>query len=124
MELNHDRPEGYFFIRAIRSDAVIVIDRELRSSFLIAPDRVIETWPVTSISTLDTAAVQDILKLQPEVTLLGTGSRQQFPDKAVLLPLLREGIGVEVMDNSAAGRTYNLLAAEGRKVVAAFILPG
>ena len=79
---------------------------------------------MTSIGTLDAAAMHGILELQPEVAILGTGRRQQFPDKAVLLPLLREGIGVEVMDNSAAGRTYNLLAAEGRKVVAAFILPG
>ncbi len=124
MELIHDRAEGYFFIRAIRNDAVVVIDRELRSSFLIAPDRVIETWPVTSIDDLDAAAVQGILDQEPEVTILGTGRRQQFPDKTVLLPLLRRGIGVEVMDNSAAGRTYNLLAGEGRKVVAAFILPG
>ena len=124
MQLNHDRAEGYFFIRAIRRDAVIVIDRELRSSFLIAPDRVVETWPVASIGNLDAAAVQGILELQPEVAILGTGNRQQFPDKTVLLPLLRQGIGVEVMDNAAAGRTYNLLAAEGRKVVAAFILPG
>ena len=124
MQLNHDRAEGYFFIRAIRRDAVIVIDRELRSSFLIAPDRVVETWPVASIGSLDAAAVQGILELQPEVAILGTGNRQQFPDKTVLMPSLRQGIGVEVMDNAAAGRTYNLLAAEGRKVVAAFILPG
>ena len=124
MQLIHDRAEGYFFIRAIRSDAVVVINRELRSSFLIAPDRVIETWPVTSIDGLDATAVQGILDQEPEVAILGTGSRQHFPDKSILLPLLRRGIGVEVMDNSAAGRTYNLLAAEGRKVIAAFILPG
>ncbi|MBL0164094.1 MAG: Mth938-like domain-containing protein [Xanthomonadales bacterium] len=124
MQLIHDRAEGYFFIRAIRRDAVVVIDRELRSSFLIAPDRVIETWPVTSIDGLDATAVQGILDQEPEVAILGTGSRQHFPDKSILLPLLRRGIGVEVMDNSAAGRTYNLLAAEGRKVIAAFILPG
>lgn len=124
MQLIHDRAEGYFFIRAIRSDAVVVINRELRSSFLIAPDRVIETWPVTSIDGLDGTAVQGILDQEPEVAILGTGRRQQFPDKSILLPLLRRGIGVEVMDNSAAGRTYNLLAAEGRKVIAAFILPG
>ncbi len=124
MQLTHDRAEGYFFIRAIRGDAVIVIDRELRSSFLIAPDRVIEAWPVTSIDDLDAAAVQGILDQEPEVAILGTGSRQSFPDKSILLPLLRRGIGVEVMNNAAAGRTYNLLAGEGRKVIAAFILPG
>ncbi|MFZ1837944.1 MAG: Mth938-like domain-containing protein [Dokdonella sp.] len=124
MQLIHDRAEGHFFIRAIRDDAVVIIDRELRASFLIAPDRIVEAWPIAHVDDLDAAAVQTILELNPEVAILGTGRRQQFPDKALLLPLLRQGIGVEVMDNSAAGRTYNLLAGEGRKVVAAFILPG
>ncbi|MFA7319841.1 MAG: MTH938/NDUFAF3 family protein [Dokdonella sp.] len=124
MQLIHDRAEGYFFIRAIRDEAVVIIDRELRASFLIAPDRIVEAWPIARVDDLDAAAVQVILDQHPEVAILGTGRRQQFPDKALLLPLLRQGIGVEVMDNSAAGRTYNLLAAEGRKVVAAFILPG
>ncbi|HQV73327.1 MAG: Mth938-like domain-containing protein [Xanthomonadales bacterium] len=124
MQLIHDRAEGHFFIRAIRDDAVVIIDRELRASFLIAPDRIVEAWPIARVDDLDAAAVQTILELNPEVAILGTGRRQQFPDKALLLPLLRQGIGVEVMDNSAAGRTYNLLAGEGRKVVAAFILPG
>lgn len=124
MQLIHDRAEGYFFIRAIRDEAVVIIDRELRASFLIAPDRIVEAWPIARVDDLDAAAVQVILDQHPEVAILGTGRRQQFPNKALLLPLLRQGIGVEVMDNSAAGRTYNLLAAEGRKVVAAFILPG
>ena len=37
---------------------------------------------------------------------------------------LSRGIGLEAMDNAAAGRTFNLLAAEGRRVIAAFLLPG
>lgn len=124
MQLIHDRAEGYFFIRAIRDEAVVIIDRELRASFLIAPDRIVEAWPIARVDDLDAAAVQVILEQHPEVAILGTGRHQRFPDKALLLPLLRQGVGVEVMDNAAAGRTYNLLAAEGRKVVAAFILPG
>lgn len=122
MQLIHDRAEGYFYIRAVRPDAVVVIDREMRSSFAMAPDRVIEQWPATDIGSLDEEAILSILAIEPEVVILGTGNRQQFPDRKLLLPLLRQGIGVEVMDNAAAARTYNLLAAEGRRVVAAFIL--
>ena len=124
MELTHDRAEGYFFIRAVREHSVIVIDRELASSFLIAPDKVVEEWPIRAIEALDAAAMQAIVDLDPELLILGSGRDQRFPDQSLLLPLLRQGIGVEVMHNSAAGRTYNLLAGEGRKVVAAFILPG
>ncbi len=124
MELIQDRAEGYFFIRAVRDASVVVIDRELTSSFLIAPDRVIEGWAPRAIEELDAAAIQVIVELQPELVILGSGRAQQFPGQTMLLPLLRRGIGAEVMHNAAAGRTYNLLAGEGRKVVAAFILPG
>jgi uncharacterized protein len=55
--------------------------------------------------------------------LLGTGARLARPPVAALAPLLTRGIGCEVMDNAAAARTFNLLAGEGRKVVAAFVLP-
>ena len=122
MQLIHDRAEGYFFIRAVKEDAVVIIDRELHASFLIAPDQVVEAWPVSGIDKLDENAIQAILDIEPEVVILGSGLRQQFPDRKLLLPLLRKGIGVEVMDNAAAARTYNLLAAEGRRVAAAFIL--
>ncbi|MEZ5463060.1 Mth938-like domain-containing protein [Dokdonella sp.] len=122
MQLIHDRPEGYFFVRAVRPDAIVVIDRELRSSFVLAPDQVIECWSAADVGSLDETAIQAIRATGPEVVILGSGNRQRFPDRKVLLPLLRDGIGVEVMDNAAAARTYNLLAAEGRRVVAAFIL--
>ncbi len=122
MQLIHDRPEGYFFIRAWRADAITVIDRELRRSFVIAPDRVIEDWPPTTVAGLDAARIEGLLELDPELVLLGTGNRLVFPPRELLLPLHRRRIGVEVMDNGAASRTYNLLAAEGRRVVAAFLL--
>lgn len=124
MQLTHDRAEGYFFIRAVRENAIVVMDRELTSSFLVAPDQVIEEWPPAAITELDGNAIQIIADLDPELVILGTGTAQKFPPQTVLLPLLGRGIGVEVMHNAAAGRTYNLLASEGRKVVAAFILSG
>jgi uncharacterized protein len=40
----------------------------------------------------------------------------------VLAAFLKRGIGVETMDNGAAARTWDILAGEGRNVVAAFIL--
>lgn len=122
MQLTYDRAEGYFFIRACRAEGIVVIDRELCTSFVISPDRVIEDWPVASVAGLDAAAMEAVLDLDPEVVLFGSGQRQQFPAHEMLLPLLRRGIGVEVMDNAAAARTYNLLAAEGRRVAASFIL--
>lgn len=57
----------------------------------------------------------------PEVLLIGTGLKQHMLPAAVTRPLLDIGIGVEVMSTQAAARTYNILMAEGRRVVAALL---
>lgn len=57
----------------------------------------------------------------PEVLLVGTGARQRLLPPATLRPLLAMGIGIEVMDTEAAARTYNILMAEGRRVIVALI---
>jgi uncharacterized protein len=123
MDLSLERPEGYLYVRRVAAHGITLIDRELTSSFLLAPDRAIENWPVTAPETLDASHVEALLALNPELVVLGTGARQAFPAAEFMAGFLRRNIGIEVMDNAAAARTYNLLADEGRRVVAAFILP-
>ncbi|MBA8885255.1 Mth938-like domain-containing protein [Dokdonella fugitiva] len=123
MQLTHELPEGHFFFRACAPGAVTVVDRELTASLLLAPDRIVEDWPVAVPGDFDVAAAEAIAALEPEVVLLGTGETQVFPSREALVALLRRRIGVEVMTNAAACRTYNLLAGEGRRVVAAIMLP-
>lgn len=122
MQFTQDLPEGYLFFRACAADAVTVVDRRLTRSFVLAPDRLVEDWPVTRAEQFDAAAAEAIAALEPEVVLLGTGERQRFPPREATVTLLRRRIGIEVMDNAAACRTYNLLAGEGRRVVAAIML--
>jgi uncharacterized protein len=124
MDLSLDRPGEYLFVRRVTEHAITVVDRELTASFLLSPERAVEQWPVTDSRALTEQHVQEVLELEPEVVLLGTGKRQQFPPAAFMAGFLRKGIGIEVMDNGAAARTYDLLAGEGRRVVVAFILPG
>ena len=123
MQLSQERPEGYLFFRACAEDAVTIVDRVLTHSFLVAPDRLVEDWPVDCAAQFDLAAVESVVALNPEVVLLGTGVRQVFPPREAQVALLRRRIDIEVMDNAAVCRTYNLLAGEGRRVVAAIMLP-
>ncbi|KRE99497.1 hypothetical protein ASG87_13895 [Frateuria sp. Soil773] len=123
MDLSLDRPGEYLFVRRVDERAITVVDRELTRSFLLAPDRLVEDWPVGDAGMLDAGHVEAILALQPELVLLGTGPRQVFPAAAFMAGFLRKGIGVEAMNNAAAARTYDLLASEGRRVAVAFILP-
>lgn len=122
MDLSLDRPDGYLYVRRVGAHAVTLADRELKHSFLLAPDRVVEGWPVDAAATLTADHVDALLALQPELVLLGTGTRQVFPAAAFMAGFLRKGVGIEIMDNAAAARTYNLLAGEGRRVVAGFIV--
>jgi uncharacterized protein len=58
---------------------------------------------------------------RPEVLLVGTGERHIMLSRDILDPLIRVGVGVECMSTAAAARTYNVLMAEGRLVIAALI---
>ena len=63
-----------------------------------------------------------LIPLKPEVVLLGTGSRQRLPPPALYAAFAERGIGLEVMDNRAACRTFNLLLSEYRDVAVALML--
>ncbi|MBA4214597.1 MAG: hypothetical protein C0449_16110 [Polaromonas sp.] len=58
----------------------------------------------------------------PELVVFGSGTRLRFAPPALLRGLMARRIGVETMDTAAACRTYNILAGEGRRVVAALLL--
>lgn len=123
MDLSLDQSGGYLLVRRVGAGSITLLDRELSTSFLLAPDKAIENWGISDAAQLDADQVPAILALNPELVILGTGERQRFPAAAFMAGFLRQNIGIEVMDNAAAARTYNLLAGEGRQVVAAFILP-
>ena len=111
-----------FAIRSVGSDAIVVNDVSLRTSFYLSPESLHEDWPPRNIDALQPDDLAGPLALEPEVILLGTGARQRFPAAVVMAACLRRGVGIEVMDNAAAARTFSVLANEGRRVVAAFLL--
>jgi uncharacterized protein len=123
MQLNHERPDYAWVLRGADGRHARVNDRVIEHSFALAPDRLVEDWPVpASAAALEPAHLQPLLDLSPELIVLGTGARQAFPPAAVMAACLTRGIGIEVMDNAAAARTYNVLASEGRRVVVALLL--
>jgi len=124
MALIEHRPEGHHIVRRVSANGIVVDEREFAASLALAPDRADTAFAPRSVDEIDDAAIDAILALQPALVLLGTGARQRFPAQAVMAAFLRRGIGIEAMDNAAAARTFNLLAAEGRRVVAVFLLGG
>jgi uncharacterized protein len=76
----------------------------------------------TDFSKLTQAHFDELLQLQPELVIFGSGAKLRFPPPALLSGLIARRIGVESMDSAAACRTYNVLVSEGRTVVAALLL--
>jgi uncharacterized protein len=90
-------------------------------NLVLAPDQPVSTWSAASFDALRAEDFGPVLRLRPEVVLLGTGERQQFPHPRLTRKLAEARIGVEVMSTAAACRTYNILMSEGRRVVAALL---
>ncbi|PWW45930.1 Mth938-like domain-containing protein [Melaminivora alkalimesophila] len=79
-------------------------------------------WDCHRFEDLTAAHFAPLLELDVEVVLFGSGARTRFAKPAWIAPLMRRRIGVESMDTQSACRTYNILAGEGRKVVAVLLL--
>ena len=95
---------------------------QVRQSLILTPLQLITDWEPNQLDELAATHLEMILKLEPELVLLGTGSRQRFPAMDIMLPLQQAQVGIEVMDTAAACRTFNILVAEGRHVVAALLM--
>jgi len=138
MQVNQDNDLSSFSIRAYQpgeisvtlpasgsSDVAQPVEVEtLQCSFIISPKHLIRDWPPLTIEMLTADHLQSMIELKPEVVILGTGQKLQFPERAILAKLHNQQLGVEVMDTAAACRTYNILMMEGRFVVAGMINPG
>jgi uncharacterized protein len=109
-------------IRHYEPGQLTINDRVLETSVLVTPGTDLRDWPPATFEDLVPEHATPILDLEPEVVLLGTGPSQRFPEREIMLAFLERGIGIEVMDTASACRTYNILMAEDRRVVAALII--
>ncbi len=109
-------------IQGYDSGSVVVNGQQYSRSIVVLPDQLITEWRPARFSDLQESDLQQLLERNPEVVLLGTGPRQEFPSPSLLALFLDRQIGIETMDTASACRTYNILAAEGRRVAAALLL--
>ena len=95
---------------------------EYRDNLLVTPERIVTGWAAAGFDALTEADFAALAALKPQVALLGTGERLRFPHPRLTRGLAEAGIGLEVMDTPAVCRTFNILAAEGRRVAAGVLL--
>jgi uncharacterized protein len=96
-------------------------EREIGTSVIVTADEV-RPWAVATVAELTPADLEPVLALGVEVVLLATGTRQTWPDPAVIAHAAQRRVGIEVMELGAACRTFNVLVADRRAVALAALL--
>ena len=119
LDINRD---GINIVQAYSEGSLIISNHEYKNSLILSPEKIFEDWPLDSITDLKHESLSQIISMQPEIVIIGTGKELVFPSKDVLSPLTDAYIGTEIMDTGAACRSYNFLVGEGRKVVAALMI--
>ena len=99
-----------------------VAGERITHSVIIGAGGLRQAWPCARFEDLTPAHFEQLAGLDAELVIFGSGMRNRFPPPAWLAPLIARRLGLETMDTPAACRTYNILAGEGRNVVAALIL--
>lgn len=116
--------DGINIVDAYSPGTIVVRKVSYHSSLILCATEIIDNWPPQTCSELTTQHLHHVISLDPEIVLLGTGSKILFPDDEILRPITENHIGYEVMDTGAACRSYNFLVAEGRRAVAALFMIG
>ncbi|MEY3864295.1 Mth938-like domain-containing protein [Polynucleobacter sp. MWH-CaK5] len=122
MKLQPDKQPSLNTVSAYGPDYIEINAQRYTQSLLLSPESPVIEWSCTRFEDIKTEDFEQIAKLDPAVVIFGSGQRIRFPQAALIAPLIARNIGLETMDLQAACRTYNVLMAEGRKVVAALLI--
>lgn len=95
---------------------------KITHSVILGSNGLRQPWPCARFEDLTPEHFAQLAELEAELIIFGSGTRNRFPPPAWLAPLMARRMGLETMDTAAACRTYNILASEGRNVVAALLL--
>jgi uncharacterized protein len=121
MKMRADRMEGQNAIARHGPDGVVVNGATWTESVVVPWRTPPFAWQASSFEVLTAAHFERLAALAPELVIFGSGARLRFPAPALWRRLIEAGIGFETMDTAAACRTYNVLLAESRSVVAALL---
>jgi len=124
MDLTPLIPEGRQIVESYGEGRFRVTGALHEGSVLVFPNRTI-LWPVGEVAELSEASLDSISAAgeagEIDLLLIGCGLRMALIPGSLRSALRQRGVVIEAMDTGAAARTYNVLAAEGRKVAAALI---
>ena len=122
MKFTEHRDSNIFAVKHYEMGHVKVNNLTFTKSFFITQFTTEANWPCDSIDKLNIEFLDQILDSGVDVIILGTGDKQVFPEPKLFAYCAAKGVGLEVMANDAACRTYNVLTTEDREVALALIM--
>ena len=122
MEVSPQLPAGRQLVESYGEGGFRIGGMAHDGSVLVMPERAL-AWPVRAIEEVSFASFAPLMPYAGDiqVLLLGCGRRISLVPAALRAALRDAGMVLELMDTGAACRTYNVLAAEDRRVAAALI---
>ena len=126
MRFTQDARSGAHVLRGYSPGELWIDDQRFADAVILTATELLVESGLRDAADLRDASIAAALAtralaLEPEVVLLGTGLRQCFPAPGFGARFLRAGVGFEVMDTGAACRTFNVLLADQRRVLAVLI---
>ncbi|CAN5365724.1 Mth938-like domain-containing protein [soil metagenome] len=122
MKLLPDEVEGVNVISHIETGRIRVNGTPHTGHVLVPWAGEVIDWTAASFESLSEADFEQVLECKPELVIFGSGAKLRFCKPVLLRSLIERRIGVETMDTAAACRTFNVLAGEGRRVVATLLI--
>ncbi len=122
MKFAEDNNHSKYKITGYESNGVEINGLMHKQAFILSPMELVNDWQPQALSALTVEHLDVFYTMKPEVIILGTGVSQIFPDREILKYLVQNRIGYEIMDTQAACRTFNVIMAEGRTVVAGMFI--
>lgn len=111
-----------YMIRSYQPGTIKINDQQHHHSLILTDNKLISSWPPQSFTELKQQHLQQLLQLEPQIVIIGTGKQQHFLGQDLMQLFLAKNIGLEVMNTLSACRTYNVLMSEGRSALAALLI--
>ncbi len=109
---------GTLTIHSVSADGIRINDQLWTEAVALTPQEIIDSWKPVPLAELTEDHFWALLEQSPELVIVGSGAKNDFPPRELTFAFARRGVGLEVMDSAAAARTFNVLAGEGRRVAA------
>jgi uncharacterized protein len=124
MDLTPLIPAGRQMVESYGEGRFRISGRVFEGSVIVFPDRAVG-WPARDTAGVTLESLSEVAAAGQagavDLLLIGCGPHAALIPAELRRPLRESGVVTEAMDTGAACRTYNVLAAEGRRVAAALI---